>query len=178
MFQSDRWADAFVAVSAGHAGEGLAVLKAFAPALSSLPGRIAGTGDALAVERMLRAALKAAGVDETGAEYAVRFVTLLTRRGWLQRLDAAVSAVEQRMNTQNGVLVADLESAAPLDGDLREALTAALIRKYGAREIRLVPRVVPELLGGYRLRIGSDLVDASVRGQLQRMAGSLATVRQ
>ncbi|MDR3122588.1 MAG: F0F1 ATP synthase subunit delta [Treponema sp.] len=169
MFQSDRWADAFVTVCAGYADEGLAVLKAFAPLLSCLPGRVAGRGDALVLERTLRSALEAAGAGGTGAEYAVRFVALLARKGRFKQLDAAVGAVEQRLDAINGVLAVDVESSSPLEGDLQTELTAALIRKYGAREIRLVPRIVPELLGGYRLRVGSDMVDASVRGQLQRM---------
>jgi F-type H+-transporting ATPase subunit delta len=172
MFPSDRWADAFVTVCAGHAAEGLAVLKVFAPLLARLPGRVAGTGDARALEGMLRAALKAAGTgaDEPGPETAVRFVALLTRRGLLEQLDAAVRAVEQRVDALNGILAADLESAYPLEEDLQEELKAALIRKYGVREIRLLTRIVPELLGGYRLRVGADLVDSSVRGQLRRMA--------
>ena len=176
MFQSDRWADAFVTVCAGHAGEGLAVLRACAPVLSRLPGRVEGADDALALERMLRASLETAGVgsDSQGTEYAIRFMVLLARRGRFRQLDAAVRAVEQRVDAQNGVLHVDLESAFPLDGDLREAFASALIRRYGAREIRLAERVVPELLGGYRLRSGSDLVDASVRGQLQRMARDLS----
>jgi F-type H+-transporting ATPase subunit delta len=175
MFQSDRWADAFVTVCAGHADQGLAVLRAVAPALSRLSVRVAGTGDALALERMLRAALEAAGAGagEPGAEHAVRFVALLARKGLFKRLDAAVRAVEQRVDAINGVLVVELESASPLDADLGEEFKAALLRKYGAREIRLAPRIVPELLGGYRLRAGSDLVDASVRGHLQRMARAL-----
>jgi F0F1-type ATP synthase delta subunit len=150
------------------------VLKAFEPVIARLPGA-SGTGDALVLERMLRAALKAAGTgpDATGAEYAVRFVALLVRRGRFKQLGAAIRAVEQRVDAKNGVLVVDIETAAPLEKDLQEKLTAALIRKYGAREIRLVPRIVPELLGGYRLRAGADLVDSSVRGQLQRMAGDL-----
>ena len=175
MFPSDRWADAFVTVCAGHAGEGLAVLKAFASALSRLPGRAAGTAAALVLERMLRAALEAAGTGpgETWAENAVRFVALLVRRGLFKQLDAAVRAVEQRVDAQNGVLAADLESAFPLEGDLQGELKAALIRAYGAREIRLITRIVPELLGGYRLWVRGDLVDSSVRGQLQRMARDL-----
>jgi F-type H+-transporting ATPase subunit delta len=175
MFPSDRWADAFVTVCAGHADEGLAALKAFASVLSRLPGRAAGAADAFALERMLRAALEAAGTgpDETGAENAVRFVALLVRKGLLKQLDAAVRAVEQRVDAQNGVLAADLEAASPLDEDLQEELKAALIRKYGAREIRLRTRIVPELLGGYRLWAGGDLVDSSARGQLQRMARNL-----
>jgi F-type H+-transporting ATPase subunit delta len=175
MFPGDRWADAFVKVCGARAGEGLAVLKALAPALSRLPGRVDGEDDARALERMLRAALESAGADsgDTGAEYAIRFVALLVRRGWFRQLDRAVRGVERRVDALGGIVEAELESAAPLDGDIREDLVAALIRRYGAREIRLAVRVVPELLGGYRLRSGSDLVDASVRGQLRRMAGEL-----
>jgi F-type H+-transporting ATPase subunit delta len=172
MFPKDRWADAFVTVCADHAGQGLAVLKAIAPAVSRLPGRVEGTGDALALEGILRAALEAAGAgaDKTGAEIAVRFVALLVRRGRFKQLEEAVGAVEQRVDAENRVLAAELESAYPPEEDLLEELKAALIRKYRVREIRLVTRIVPELLGGYRLRAGADLVDSSVRGQLQRMA--------
>jgi F-type H+-transporting ATPase subunit delta len=172
MFHSDRWADAFVSVCAGHAGEGLDILKAFAPVLAPLPGRIAGLADALALERILRASLEAAGVGAggEGAEYAVRFVALLVRKGRFRQLDQAVRAVEQRVDAQNGIFTVDIESAGPVDGDLREAIKAALMRKYGAREIRLVSRIVPELLGGCRLRFGDELVDASVQGRLERMA--------
>jgi F-type H+-transporting ATPase subunit delta len=172
MFRSDRWADAFVTVCAGHAGQGLAVLKAWAPLLSRLTGRVAGSAGALAVERVLRAALQAAGAgaEEQGAEYAIRFVALLIRKGRFKWLDEAVRAVERRVDADNGILAVAVESARPLDGDLAEELKGALLRKYGVREIRLVPRIVPELLGGYRLRAGSDMVDSTVRGQLQRMA--------
>ena len=37
-------------------------------------------------------------------------------------------------------------------------------------------KVVPELLGGYRLRIGEFSIDASLKGQLEKMADKLAAV--
>jgi F-type H+-transporting ATPase subunit delta len=176
MFQSERWAEAFVKACAGHAGEGLAILKAFAPPLSRLPGLVSGADHALALEGMLRAALEAAGAGsgDAGAENAVRFVALLVRRGWLRQLDRAIAAVEQRLDAETGVLAVELEAASPPGEDLQGEIKAALIRKHGVREVRLLVRVVPELLGGYRLRAGSELVDSSVKGQLERMARSLA----
>jgi F-type H+-transporting ATPase subunit delta len=170
MFHSDRWADAFVSVCAGHAGEGLDALKVFAPLLSRLPAQTAGTADALALERMLRGALEAAGVGEGGAEYAVRFLALLVRKGRFRQLGQAVRAVEQRVDALNRIFTVEIESASPLDADIQDEIKAALMRKYGAREIRLVSRIVPELLGGYRLRFGDELFDSSVQGQLQSMA--------
>jgi len=34
-------------------------------------------------------------------------------------------------------------------------------------------RVVPELIGGVRVLVGDDVIDASVSGKLQAMAASL-----
>jgi F-type H+-transporting ATPase subunit delta len=167
MFQGDRWADAFMGASGDHAGESFLVLKAMVPLIAPLSGQIAGTGDAERLETMLRTAL--APTDQ-GAEYAIRFVVLLVRKGCFDRLGAAFQAIEQRIDAKNGVCTVHVESAQPIEGDFQEKITAELIKKTGAREIRLVTQVVPELLGGYRLRIGTELVDTSLKGQLQRMA--------
>ncbi|GHV75422.1 hypothetical protein AGMMS49942_02430 [Spirochaetia bacterium] len=170
MFQGDRWADAFMAASAGHAGEALDVLKAIEPALSRLPLAVSGSGDAGRLEKLLRSALGSPAPIDAGAEYAIRFLTLLVRKGYFTHFGAALRALEQRIDAKNGVLTVQVESAQPLDEDLQEKITALLVRRTGAREVRLVSRLVPELLGGYRLRFGAELVDTSLKGQLQRMA--------
>jgi F-type H+-transporting ATPase subunit delta len=167
MFQGDRWADAFIAASGDHAGEGLEVLKAIVPPISRLSGQISGAGDAGRLEKLLR---NASPSNNAGAEYAIRFVVLLVRKGYFAHLGAAFQAIEQRIDAKNGVCTVYAESAQPLDDDLQEKIKVALIKKTGAREVRLITRPVPELLGGYRLRIGTELVDTSLKGQLQRMA--------
>jgi len=67
-----------------------------------------------------------------------------------------------------------VESALPL-GEADEArLVEALKRRTGAREVRLEKRAAPELGGGFRLRLGDEVIDASVRGMLRKMASGLA----
>jgi F-type H+-transporting ATPase subunit delta len=60
-----------------------------------------------------------------------------------------------------------------MDDELQERIKAGLIKRYGAREIRLISQIVPELLDGYRLRIGTELIDSSLKGQIQNMAKEL-----
>ena len=176
MFQGDRWADAFMAACGDHAEEGLDVLKAVAPAISRLPKEVSGSGDAARLEKLLRSALGSpaptgsVAPTNAGAEYAIRFAVLLVRKGFLGRLGAAIRAIEQRIDAKNGVCTVHIESAQPLDDDLAARIKAGLIKRTGAREIRLVSRLAPELLGGYRLRIGTELIDTSLKGQLERMA--------
>ncbi|AEF84863.1 ATP synthase F1, delta subunit [Treponema primitia ZAS-2] len=173
MFQGERWAEAYMGASAGHAGDGLEILKALVPVVSRLPGQVLGKEDGAQLERMLRKALEQSGADSAGAEYALRLVVLLVRKAYFKHLAELLRIIEQRLDAENGILTVNVESVYPLDDELQEKLKAGLKKKTGAREIKLVSQIVPELLGGYRLRIGTELIDTSLKGQIQRMAMNL-----
>jgi F-type H+-transporting ATPase subunit delta len=175
MFQGERWVDAFIGACGDKTGEGLAVLKVLIPPIARLSGPVLGVNDGVRVERMLRAALKGSGVgpQDEGAEYAIRFVTLLIQKGCFKHLKAVLQTLEQMVDARNGVISVNVESVSPLDDELQENIKTALKKRTGAREVRLVSRIVPELLGGYRLRIGTELIDTSLKGQIQRMTMDL-----
>jgi F-type H+-transporting ATPase subunit delta len=64
-------------------------------------------------------------------------------------------------------------SAQPLDEAERERLRDALAKILDRRvEIKLA--VDPALIAGFRARVGSTLYDASLQGQLDRLASRLA----
>jgi F-type H+-transporting ATPase subunit delta len=67
---------------------------------------------------------------------------------------------------------ATIESAAELAPDVAQRTVEGLKRRYGND---LTSRFVvnPELLGGMRIRVGSDVWDSSVRGRLQRLQQQL-----
>lgn len=67
---------------------------------------------------------------------------------------------------------ARVESAAELDAGLRERLTAQLQQIY-RRPVAAEFRVNPELIGGVRVRIGSDVWDGSVSGRLRELSAAL-----
>jgi F-type H+-transporting ATPase subunit delta len=60
---------------------------------------------------------------------------------------------------------ARVDTAAPLDAADRAALEAMLAERYG-RGIEAAFAVDPALIGGMRLRVGSDVYDGSVRARL------------
>ena len=66
-----------------------------------------------------------------------------------------------------------IESATPLDADLSGKVVADLKGRYGA-DITTEFAVNPELLGGLRIKLGSDVWDGSVRGRLSRFEDTLA----
>jgi len=64
-----------------------------------------------------------------------------------------------------------VESAAALTPDLQSAIQANLTRIYGAGlTFDFAPN--PALIGGIRVRVGSDVYDGSVRGRLDALRES------
>jgi len=75
-------------------------------------------------------------------------------------------------NVQEGTREAVVSSAFPLDDKQLANLTADLERKFGCK-IKATVELVPELIGGVRIALGDQVIDASVRGKLNAMAVSL-----
>jgi F-type H+-transporting ATPase subunit delta len=67
---------------------------------------------------------------------------------------------------------ATIETATELAPEAGEQIVANLKRKYGG-DLAAKFVVNPELLGGMRIRVGSDVWDSSVRNRLQRLQQQL-----
>jgi F-type H+-transporting ATPase subunit delta len=64
---------------------------------------------------------------------------------------------------------ATIESADELSPEIREQVASDLKRKYGT-DLTTEFVVNPQLLGGMRVRLGSNVWDGSVQNRLQRLA--------
>jgi len=67
--------------------------------------------------------------------------------------------------------LAEVASAAQLPADLRASVEAGLRRTYGSR-INIQFMHLPSLIGGMRIRVGSDVYDGSVRSELAALERS------
>ena len=67
---------------------------------------------------------------------------------------------------------ATIETASPVDSAITSALAANLKKKYGD-DLTTEFVVNPELLGGIRIRVGSDVWDGTVRNRLERLQQEL-----
>lgn len=65
-----------------------------------------------------------------------------------------------------------VESAVALDAATTKQLTASLRTQYG-KDLSTEFKISPELLGGLRIKIGSDVIDSSVRDRLSRLEAEL-----
>lgn len=71
-----------------------------------------------------------------------------------------------------GVKDAEITSAFAIDEAILKTLVADLEHKFGCK-IQATVRVDAELIGGVRIAVGDEVIDASVRGKLAAMATAL-----
>ena len=64
------------------------------------------------------------------------------------------------------------QAGAAVDEQQVAGIVAALEQKYG-KQIKATVHVDADLIGGVSIRIGDEVIDASVRGKLAQMAGAL-----
>ena len=67
---------------------------------------------------------------------------------------------------------AKIETAGEVDSTARSELVANLKKKYGG-DLATEFAVDPSLLGGMRIRVGSDVWDGTVRNRLERLQQEL-----
>ena len=184
MFSPGRWAAAFVNTAGGDAGEELEILKVLSSWVKKLEGPAGGTkgrramfgsSTAKELEKVVSRAAAKAGLGSSPAlKKALCFIALLVRKSLFHRTDAVIAGIERELDRRRAIVPVIAESALPIDGDLEARLAEAIKRRTGAKEVRLEKRLNPGLIGGYRLRIGDEVIDASVRLQVQKMAADLA----
>jgi F-type H+-transporting ATPase subunit delta len=97
-----------------------------------------------------------------------QFTGLLIKRRRLRLLDRIVLQYRLAADAVQHRLTAHVQSATQLAPDLVQPLTARLAALF-AQDIRLELTVEPALLGGIVTRVGSIVLDGSMRNQLQRL---------
>jgi len=122
-------------------------------------------GDA---ERGVLAAGEAMGVDPTTRS----FLGVLARNRRLGQLPAIIRAYRRLAAAHRGEATAEVVSAHPLDEEQVDQLRQSLRARVG-RDVSVDLRVDPELLGGLVVRVGSQMIDSSIRTRLNTLAQAM-----
>jgi len=118
--------------------------------------------------KALKAVLEKLGASALTAQ----FVLLLAAKRRLFALSGIIKAYESLVARSRGETEAEITSARPLaDAELAD-IKAALKARLG-REPRLDAKVDPALLGGLVVKVGSRMIDSSLRTKLTGLAAAM-----
>jgi F-type H+-transporting ATPase subunit delta len=95
-------------------------------------------------------------------------LALLIRRGRFDLLPDIIREFRRLHRRREGIVEATVTTAAPLDQTAVAAIEARIVAMTGQR-VELSVAIDPGLLGGLQIRVGDRLIDASVRGRLERL---------
>ena len=106
-------------------------------------------------------------LDESRVRDVVRHVVAAAPR----ECPAILSHFRSLVKLEFARRTATIESATPLPPDLQASIEAGLTRRYGpGLRTAFVQR--PELIGGMRIQVGSDVYDGTVRAGLAALEKS------
>jgi F-type H+-transporting ATPase subunit delta len=102
------------------------------------------------------------------------FLMLLVEKGRADEINAIQREFEDLCRRDEGILNVELTTAIELSDDERRSIINQIERASG-RRVEATSKVDPSLIGGLVLQAGSQLVDSSVRGRLERLRHELTT---
>ena len=114
------------------------------------------------------AAAKALKIDPITA----KFVGVLAQNRRLGQLGAVIRAYNLLAADHRGETTAEVTSAHPLSDDQVKALKANLKSRVG-RDVAVDLTVDPAILGGLVVKVGSQMIDGSIRTKLNSLAHAM-----
>ena len=100
------------------------------------------------------------------------FLGVLARNGRKNELRPIIRAFKRISADFRGEISAEVTSAHPLKDDQLDALKIQLKGRSG-RDVTIDANVDPNILGGIVIKLGSEMIDASIRTKLNRLASAM-----
>lgn len=112
--------------------------------------------------KALSAVLDKAGVSGIAAN----FIKLVAQKRRLFAVGDMVEGFNKLNDAAKGVARAEVTVAAPLTGAQMDALKAQLMQVTGGKSVDVAVRIDPSIIGGLIVKLGSRMVDGSLKTKL------------
>ena len=117
-------------------------------------------------------AIKAVGETLKLDALTIKFLGVLAGNRRLRETTSVIAAFRAMAANFRGETTADVTTAHPLTADQVEALKAKLKGRVG-RDVAVNMKTDPAILGGLIVKIGSQMIDGSIRTKLNTLAHAM-----
>lgn len=105
--------------------------------------------------------------------YLMNFLMLLVDKRRIVFLPAIIAQYLNLLRKLNQTVLAEVTSTKELSSDQTEAIVNKVKAMTKAKSVEVKATIDPDIIGGVIIKVGSQVVDASIRGQLRRLSLSL-----
>lgn len=121
------------------------------------------------IDANAKAAAMQSILERAGAgDLTRRFVAVIARNNRLFVLPDTIDAFLAELAHRRGEITAEVTSAQSLNPSQLDAVTTALRGALGGK-VTVESKLDPSLIGGLVVRVGSRMIDASLKSKLQRL---------
>ena len=168
-----RYAKALLAL-AQERGE----VEAVGRDLATLHGVLSGSHDLVLLLQspIVKADKKQAVLDAVPGDHlsdlTSSFLKILVTKGREGLVVDMVDEGQRQLNILRNIQEASVTTAVPLTEELRQQILGQMAKVHDG-EVDMVEHVDPDILGGYILQMGDQMIDASVKRQLRSLGREL-----
>ena len=122
-----------------------------------------------------KAALEKLFTDQLTPSF-LNLLKLLADRQRIGVLDAVLDRMLELYREQRNIALANVTSATALSDEQQAELSNKVQAVAGTDKLEIKLSVDPDLIGGFVVKVGSKVIDASLAGQVRRLGLALAKV--
>ncbi len=123
---------------------------------------------------LVKPAVKKAVLGKTLADkvnpFTLNFLNLLADRGRIIVLAAIADSFLALVRRLKNIALAEVRTTKPLSDAQQAAVVDKVKQITGAVDVELATHIDATLIGGVIIKVGSQVIDASIRGQLRRLS--------
>nr|WP_228056076.1 ATP synthase F1 subunit delta [Microcoleus sp. LEGE 07076] len=103
------------------------------------------------------------------------FLNLLVDKGRILFLEGIGQQYLAKLRELNQTVLGEVTSAVPLSDAQLQSVREKVQAMTSARNVEIETKIDPDLIGGVVIKVGSQVIDASLRGQLRRLGIRLSS---
>lgn len=107
--------------------------------------------------------------------YTTNFLMVLVDKGRIPFLAGVCKQYIVLVRELKQIVLAEVTSATPLSDQQQNTICQKVVDMTGASSVEIETTIDADLIGGVVIKVGSKVVDASLRGQLRRIGLKLSS---
>jgi F-type H+-transporting ATPase subunit delta len=111
--------------------------------------------------------------EQEALDVLAKFAEQLKSDGQLKNADKIMEKFSDLYNSKNEIVVAQITTSQKVENLNVKEIEQFVQRKYGAKKVELKIVIDEDIKGGIVIRVGDEVMDASVGGQLEKLRKEL-----
>lgn len=112
--------------------------------------------------------IKGKNKDEQSVVFP-KIIQFLVKKRLLSNLPDIFSRLSKIANREEGRVVAKVYSEKTLSEKTVNELKHSLLKKYIAKEVEIILKTDPRLIGGLRVEVGDEVIDLTTKNKIKKL---------